>query len=81
MPGAVNLSYRTGALNKGLEWGGAMKPVLYSVGPGSIPGDNRDLDKCSVRCLRSKINSQIQTRDPEITKQALNHCDMLTCLF
>ena len=29
----------------GLEWGrGAMKPVMYSVGPGSIPGDNRDLD-------------------------------------
>ena len=33
LPGAVNLSYRTGALNEGLEWGGAMKPV----GPGFDP--------------------------------------------
>ena len=39
LPRAVNLSYRTGALNGDLEWGleWALKPVLYSVGPGFDP--------------------------------------------
>ena len=75
LPRAVNLSYRTGALNGGLEW--ALKPVMYSVGnvPSSIPGH------LHWKMFKGKNPTQIWTGDPQITRPTLNHCAMLACLF